>query len=72
VNESDFRTTKVLALPGGNVPQAGETVTVKFDPQNRKNVVLLAENIQVESQTAAMMRSFGGFTSSATRPPGAS
>jgi hypothetical protein len=43
---------------------------VKFDPQNRKNVVLLEQNVQVESPTAAAMRSMRGLTSAATRPPG--
>ena len=70
VNESDYRTTRTLLLPGGRVPAVGETVTVKFDPQNRKNVVLLEEAFQVESSTAAAMRSLSGM-SAATRPPGA-
>ena len=73
VNESDFHTTRTLLLPGGRVPAVGETVTVKFDPQHRKNVVLLEENVQVESPTAAAMRQFSGMASGwsgATRPPG--
>src|SRR3954470_16893968 len=39
VNESAFRTTRVLALPKARVPAVGEKLTVKFDPQSRKNVV---------------------------------
>jgi hypothetical protein len=69
VNESDFRTTRTLLLPGGRMPAVGETVTVKFDPQSRKNVVLLEESFAVESPTAAMMRQFGGM-SAATKGPG--
>ena len=74
VNESDYKTTRTLLLPGGRAPAVGETVTVKFDPQNRKNVILLEESFVVESSTAAAMRQMGGFASSfgATRPPGAS
>jgi hypothetical protein len=73
VNESDYKTTRTLLLPGGRAPAVGETVTVKFDPQNRKNVVLLEESFVVESPTAAAMRRMSGLTSSigATRPPGA-
>jgi hypothetical protein len=59
VNEPAYKTTRVLALPGGRVPFAGEQLTVKFDPQSRKNIVLLAENYQVEDGTTAMLRSFG-------------
>src|SRR4051812_26556520 len=39
VNESAFRTTRLLALPKARVPSVGEKMTVKFDPQSRKNVV---------------------------------
>jgi hypothetical protein len=70
VNESDFMTTRTLLLPGGRVPAVGDVVTVKFDPQSRKNVVLLEENFQVESSTAQAMRMLGGM-SAATRGPGA-
>ena len=72
VNESDYRTTRTLLLPGGRVPAVGETVTVKFDPQSRKNVVLLEEAFEVESPTARAMRQMSGMTSAVTRPPGAS
>ena len=61
VNESDYSTTRTLLLPGGRVPAVGETVTVKFDPQNRKNVVLLEESFVVESPTAAAMRQVSGM-----------
>lgn len=72
VNESDFVTTRTLLLPGGRAPAVDETVTVKFDPQHRKNVVLLEQNVQVESPTAAALRQFSGFASSmgATPPLG--
>src|SRR3954447_19199396 len=36
VNESSFRTTRLLALPKARVPSVGEQMTVKFDPQSRK------------------------------------
>jgi hypothetical protein len=57
VNESDYKTTRTLALPGGREPTVGETVTVKFDPQSRKNVVLEEENYEVKDQTTAMLES---------------
>src|SRR6185436_10909599 len=47
VNESSFRTTRVLALPKARLPAIGERVTVKFGPQSRKNVVLLEEEFEV-------------------------
>jgi hypothetical protein len=73
VNESDFITTRTLLLPGGLAPAVGETVTVKFDPQSRKNVVLLEQNVQVESPTAAVMKQMQGMPTiyGAPRPPGA-
>ena len=58
VNESAFRTTRVLALPKARVPAVGEQLTVKFDPQSRKNVVLLEESFQVEDNITAAMRNF--------------
>jgi hypothetical protein len=74
VNESDFTTTRTLLLPGGRAPAVGETVTVKFDPQHRKNVVLMDQNVQVESPTAATMRQMQGFATQfgAPKPPEAS
>ena len=58
VNESDFITTRTIELPGGRVPSVGETVTVKFDPQSRKNVILLAEAYEVVDHTTAAHRMF--------------
>ena len=58
VNEPDYRTTRVLALPKGRVPAVGEQLTVKFDPQSRKNLVLLEESFQVEDHITAAMRNF--------------
>src|SRR3954447_2080425 len=58
VNESAFRTTRVLALPKARVPAVGERMTVKFDPQSRKNVVLLEDEYEVEDNITAAMRNF--------------
>jgi hypothetical protein len=58
VNESSFRTTRVLALPKARVPAIGERMTVKFDPQSRKNVVLLEEDFEVVDNITAAMRNF--------------
>jgi hypothetical protein len=58
VNESKFRTTRTLALPKARVPAVGEQVTVKFDPQSRKNVVLLEDNAEVVDHITAAMRNF--------------
>jgi hypothetical protein len=58
VNESSYKTTRVLALPKARVPAVGERMTVKFDPQSRKNVVLLEENFQVVDNITAAMRNF--------------
>ena len=55
-NESDYKTTRVLALPKGRVPMVGERVTVKFDPQSRKNLVLLEESYEVEDHVTAAAR----------------
>jgi hypothetical protein len=57
-NESAFRTTRVLALPKARVPAVGEQLTVKFDPQSRKNVVLLEEEYEVVDHVTAAMRNF--------------
>lgn len=59
VNESTFTSTRTVALPGGRVPAAGQPVTVKFDPNSRKNFVLLEENVQVKDHVTATMESFG-------------
>src|SRR3954468_6328423 len=58
VNESPFKTTRVLALPKARVPAIGERMTVKFDPQSRKNVVLLEEDFEVVDNITAAMRNF--------------
>ena len=58
VNESSYRTTRVLALPKARVPAIGETMTVKFDPQSRKNIVLLEEEFEVVDHITASMRNF--------------
>jgi hypothetical protein len=58
VNESSYKTTRVLALPKARVPAVGESLTLKFDPQSRKNVVLLEDNFQVEDHITAAMRNF--------------
>ena len=56
VNESEFTTKRRVELPGGRVPAVGETVTVKFDPRSRKNVVLLEQTFQVEDHVSAARR----------------
>jgi hypothetical protein len=58
VNESSFRTTRVLALPKARIPAIGERMTVKFDPQSRKSVVLLEEEFEVVDNITAAMRNF--------------
>ena len=62
VNESKFKTTRTVALPGGQVPVAGSTITVKFDPNSRKNFVLMEQNVQVKDHINATADSlFGGL-----------
>ena len=46
-NEGAYRTTQRVALPAGRVPSVGETVTVKFDPNSRRQFVLLEEGYEV-------------------------
>ncbi len=58
VNESAYKTTRVLALPKARVPAVGERVTVKFDPESRKNLVLLEESFEVVDSITAAMRNF--------------
>ncbi len=55
-NESSFKTTRKLALPRGRTPVVGQQVTVKFDPQSRRNLVLLEENFEVEDHVQAAQR----------------
>jgi hypothetical protein len=42
-NESAFRTRRRVVLPGGRVPAEGERVTIKFDPNRRREFVLLEQ-----------------------------
>ena len=58
VNESTYTSTRTVALPGGRVPTVGQDVTVKFDPNSRKNFVLLEENVQVKDHVTASMEQF--------------
>ena len=58
VNESAYTSTRTVALPGGRVPAAGQQVTVKFDPNSKKNFVLLEENVQVKDHITASMEQF--------------
>jgi hypothetical protein len=62
-NESDFKVNQVLALPGGRVPAVGERVTVKFDPQNRKTLMLLEESFEVEDSVQAARRNIAAMGS---------
>lgn len=59
VNESTFTSTRTISLPGGRVPAVGQQVTVKFDPNSRKNFVLMEENVQVNDHITQSMESFG-------------
>jgi len=63
VNESAFKTTRTLALPRGRTPVVGQEVTVKFDPQSRRNVVLLEESFQVEDHVTAAARQMNAMFS---------
>jgi len=58
VNESTYTSTRTVALPGGRVPATGQQVTVKFDPNSKKNFVLLEENVQVKDHVTASMEQF--------------
>jgi hypothetical protein len=60
VNESSFKTTRTVAIPASLQLAAGQTVTVKFDPQSRKNFVLMEENFQVKDQVTASAETFFG------------
>lgn len=60
VNESDYRTTRTVAIPGGRVPNVGETVTVKFDPNSRKDFVLLEQSYQVKDHVNEAADAFFG------------
>ena len=63
VNESSFKSTRTVALPGGAEPAVGSTVTVKFDPNSRKNFVLLEESVEVKDHVTATSEAyFGGLS----------
>jgi hypothetical protein len=53
VNESSFKSTRTVALPGARVPAVGSTITVKFDPNSRRNFVLLEESYEVRDRVTA-------------------
>jgi len=44
-----------LVLPGGRQPQPGETVTVRFDPNARRKLVLLEENVEVRDMAQNLL-----------------
>jgi sporulation protein YlmC with PRC-barrel domain len=46
-NEGAYKATQRVALPAGRVPAVGETVTVKFDPNSRRQFVLLEDSYEV-------------------------
>jgi hypothetical protein len=61
VNESAYKTTRTVAIPG-ELPAVGSTVTIKFDPNSRKNFVLLDESYEVKDHiTTASENLFGGL-----------
>jgi hypothetical protein len=65
VNESGYKTARTVAIPGGRVPNVGETVTVKFDPNSRKDFVLLEQSFEVKDHvTQADDAYFGGLSKS--------
>jgi hypothetical protein len=62
-NEGAYRSTQRVALPGGRVPAVGETVTVKFDPNSRRQFVLLEQSYEVVDhvqQAVGMISSLAG------------
>jgi hypothetical protein len=46
-NERAYKATRRVALPGGRIPAVEETVTVKFDPNSRREFVLLSDTYEV-------------------------
>ncbi len=61
-NESEYKTKRTVAIPGGRVPNVGETVTVKFDPNSRKDFVLLEQSFEVKDHiNQAADAYFGGL-----------
>jgi hypothetical protein len=60
-NERRFTARRRVALPGGRAPAAGEAVTVKFDPNRRRDVVLLAERAEVVDHVEQARRVLTGL-----------
>jgi hypothetical protein len=54
-NESSYRASLRLVLPGGRQPQPGETVTVRFDPNARRRLVLLEQNFEVRDMAQNLL-----------------
>jgi hypothetical protein len=50
LNESDIKTTQTVAIQQGRMLAAGDLVTVKFDPNDRKSFVLLDDTYAVRDQ----------------------
>ncbi|NLT07726.1 MAG: hypothetical protein GXY03_15660 [Solirubrobacterales bacterium] len=70
VNESAYTTTRSVAVPGGRVPRVGETVTVKFDPNSRKDIVLLEDSFEVKDHINASADAFfGGLSGGQAQVP---
>ena len=64
VNESRFKSRRTVALPGGRIPTVGSTITVKFDPESRKNFVLMEQNVEVVDRVRATANAlYGGLPS---------
>lgn len=60
-NERAYKATQRVALPGGRIPQVGETVTVKFDPNSRRQFVLLADTYEVRDPVQQAGDTLAGF-----------
>jgi hypothetical protein len=58
-NESAYRTRRRVALPGGRIPAQGETVTIKFDPNKRRQFVLLEHNYEVTDTVQRTLANLG-------------
>jgi hypothetical protein len=65
-NENDYKTTRTVAIPG-ELPKVGDTVTIKFDPNSRKNFVLLDESYEVKDNITATSEAFFGGLPGAQR-----
>lgn len=76
-NESSYKTRRRVVLPGGRVPAAGETVTVKFDPHKRREFVLVEDGYEVTDQVQRTVTGLSALaasqsarrSSSTVRPP---